>query len=328
MMAIEIREGALVPCARPVPELEEGEVLIRVAAAGVNRADILQRLGKYAPPSGVTDIPGLEVSGWIAGPDASGEPVCALLPGGGYAEYVRALRSLCLPVPAGLSMVEAAGLPEAAFTAWKALFDIGRLKPGESVLIHGGASGIGTLAVQIALAVGARVVSTAGGPQKCAIVRALGAARVVDYVAADPVQADFVTACREVTGGKGVDLVIDLAGGDWLARNLEALAFGGRHVSLAWMRGSKAELPVPVVMKKSLTLTGFMLRDRSREEKTALAQTVQKDLWPMIEAGRVRPVVHAAYPLPEVSKAHESMEKGQGVGKRILIVHRDNTAGL
>ncbi|HRC26415.1 MAG TPA: NAD(P)H-quinone oxidoreductase [Alphaproteobacteria bacterium] len=317
--AVKIRDRALSLCERPFPVPGTEEVLIRVAAAGVNRADLLQRLGRYPPPPGVTDIPGLEVSGWIMDEQGREEPVCALVPGGGYATHVCAPRALCLPVPSGLSMKEAAGLPEAAFTAWMALFVRGGLVPGESVLIHGGASGIGTLAVQIARSFGARVVTTAGGAGKCATVRALGAARVVDYKASDPAQADFVAACREETEGKGVALVVDLAGGDWLARNLDALAPGGRHISLAWMRGARAELPLSVLLRKGLTLSGFTLRDRPVAEKAAIARALLTDLWPLIESGSVRPVLQGVYSFSDAQRAHDSLERGEGVGKRILV---------
>jgi NADPH2:quinone reductase len=319
LRAVEIRDRVLSLCERPFPVPGTEEVLIRVAAAGVNRADLLQRLGRYPPPPGVTDIPGLEVSGWTTGGQGREQPVCALVPGGGYATYVCAPRALCLPVPSGLSMREAAGLPEAAFTAWMALFVRGGLVSGESVLIHGGASGIGTLAVQIARSFGAHVVTTAGGAEKCAAVQALGAARVVDYKASNPAQADFVAACREETGGKGIDLVVDLAGGDWLARNLEALAPGGRYISLAWMRGAKAELPLPVLLRKGLTLGGFTLRDRPVAEKAAIARALLKGLWPLIESGTVRPVLQGVYSFSDAQRAHDSLERGEGIGKRILV---------
>jgi NADPH2:quinone reductase len=323
MAAIEIaRPGGpevLTPTARPVPAPGRGEVLIRVAAAGVNRPDILQRLGLYPMPPGVTDIPGLEVAGEVAAVGegvsglAVGDAVCALLAGGGYAEWATAPAPQVLPVPAGLSMVEAAGLPETVFTVWTNVFERGALKPGESLLVHGGTSGIGTTAIQIAAALGSTVYATAGSPEKARACERLGAARGIDYRT-----EDFVAVVEQATGGRGVDVVLDMVGGDYLPRNLACLAPDGRHVSIAFLRGSKVELDLNPVMRKRLTLTGSTLRPRTVEQKGAIAAAVRERVWPLVEAGSVRPVVHATFPLADAAKAHALMETSAHVGKIVL----------
>jgi len=325
MTAVEItRPGGgpdvLKPTRRPVPQPGNGEVLIKVAAAGVNRPDVLQRLGLYPMPPGVTDIPGLEVAGTIAalGPGADGfkvgDPVCALLAGGGYAEWAVAPVPQVLPVPKGLSPVEAAGLPETVFTVWTNVFERGALKPGESLLVHGGTSGIGTTAVQLAAALGSTVFATAGSDEKARACEGFGAKRGINYRT-----EDFVQVVKAETGGRGVDVVLDMVGGDYFPRNLECLTVEGRHVSIASLRGAKAEFPIPVVMAKRLTITGSTLRPRTVEQKGAIARAVRATVWPLIEAGRVRVPVHATFPLAEAAKAHALMESSTHIGKIILL---------
>jgi NADPH2:quinone reductase len=319
MKAIEIADGALRLCARPVPRPEAGQVLIRVAAAGINRPDLMQRAGKYPPPPGASDLPGLEVAGTIAASAApewkEGDAVCALLAGGGYAEYATAPAGQCLPIPAGLTTVEAAALPETVFTVWNNLFVRGRLRAGETALIHGGASGIGTMAIQMAVAFGATPLVTAGTEEKCAACRALGAALAVNYR-----EADFVAAVLEYTKGNGADAVLDMVGGDYLPRNLDCLAPDGRHISIATQRGGRAELDIVKIMQKRLTLTGSTLRPRPVAEKAALAQGLREQVWPLIEAGRIRPLIHKTFPLAQAQAAHELMESGEHTGKVVLIV--------
>src|SRR3954452_9058731 len=270
MIAIDPAEAGgpdvLQPVERPVPEAGPGEVLIAVAAAGVNRPDVMQRRGLYPPPPGAPTIPGLEVAGTIAGGLRDGEAVCALVAGGGYAQYCVAPEGQCLPVPAGFSMVEAAALPETFFTVWTNLFQRGGAKAGETALVHGGTSGIGTTAILLGRLFGVTIVVTAGTPQKCARALEIGAAHAIDYKA-----EDFVDAVRRLTGGRGVDIVLDMVGGDYVPRNLECLAEEGRHVSIAVQRGAKAEIPIWLVMAKRLTLTGSTLRARSAEFKAGLA---------------------------------------------------------
>lgn len=310
MRAIEIHGGALGEGRRPRPEPGAGEVLIRVAAAGVNRADLLQKQGKYPPPPGASDVPGLEVSGHIV---ETGERVCALLAGGGYAEYVAAPRALCLPVPEGMALPLAAALPEAVFTVWKNLFVLGGLRAGQTALIHGGASGIGTMAIAMVRAFGARALVTAGGAEKCAVCRALGADLAVDYKA-----EDFVAAIQDFTGGRGVEVVLDMVGGDYIARDLEVLAYGGRHVSIAWQGGVKAEIPVPVLMKKNLILTGSTLRDRPLAEKAALADEIRAKVWPRVRDGALTPRIFRSFPLAQAEEALALLESGGVIGKLIL----------
>lgn len=307
------------PAQVAVPTPGPGEVLIKVAAAGVNRPDVLQRQGRYDPPPGASVLPGLEVAGEIVaigeGVDdwRVGDKICALLAGGGYAEYAVAPAGQVLPIPKGLSMAEAAGLPETVFTVWTNVFERGALKQGESLLVHGGASGIGSTAVQLAKALGARVFATAGDDDKCRAVERLGAELCVNYRL-----QDFVAEIKAATGGRGVDVVLDMVGGDYIARNIELLAPDGRHVSIAFLQGPKATLNMFPVMTKRLTLTGSTLRARSVAEKTRLAQAVRKNVWPLIKAGTFRPVVHATFPLAQAADAHRMMEASTHIGKIIL----------
>jgi putative PIG3 family NAD(P)H quinone oxidoreductase len=325
MIAIEItKPGApevLVPADRPMPTADAGGVLIKVAAAGVNRPDLMQRLGKYPPPPGASDIPGLEVAGTVervgAGVDAfrPGDPVCALLAGGGYAEYCAAPALQCLPLPAPLSVVEAAAVPETFFTVWTNVFERGRLKRGESLLVHGGSSGIGTTAIQLAHALGARVFATAGSAEKCAACERLGAERAVNYR-----EDDFVAVIRESTGGKGVDVILDMVGGDYFPRNIDLLAAEGRLVQIATLRGSKAEIVLPAIMQRRLTITGSTLRARSIAEKGAIASAVREHVWPLLESGRVKPVVFRTFPFRDAAAAHRLLESGEHIGKVVLTI--------
>jgi NADPH2:quinone reductase len=307
--------------AHPVPGVAAEEVLIRVAAAGVNRPDLLQRQGKYAPPPGAPDTPGLEVAGTIAAIGTSvsgwaiGDQVCALVSGGGYAEYCAAPAVQCLPVPRGFSMVEAAAMPETFFTVWTNVFDRGRLQAGETILIHGGASGIGTTAVMLARAFGATVYATAGTAQKCAACERLGAARAINYRT-----EDFVEVVRAATGGAGVHVVLDMVGGDYVSRNLEVLAVEGRLVQIAFLRGQRVEVNLAPLMQKRLTFTGSTLRPRTSEQKGAIARSLQQHVWPRLERGELRPVIHATFPLERASDAHAMLEAGEHVGKIVLVV--------
>ena len=325
MWAVEIASpgppDVLRPVRRPVPAPGPGEVLVRVAAAGVNRPDLLQRAGHYPPPPGASDIPGLEIAGTVAalGEGAAGwsvdEPVTALVSGGGYAEYCTAPAGLCLPVPHGLDVAEAAALPETTFTVWTNVFERGRLAPGETLLVHGGSSGIGTTAIQMARAFGARVIVTAGTSEKCKACLSLGAERAIDYK-----HEDFVAEVREATGGRGVDVLLDMVGAPYLARNLECLAVEGRLVQIGVQQGPKAELNLLSVMQKRLTVTGSTLRPRTVSEKARIAAAVRERVWPKIETGQIRPVVHARLPLAEAREAHRIMEEGAHIGKLVLLV--------
>lgn len=325
MIAIRAREPGgpevLVPVEYPVPELKPGHVLIKVVAAGVNRPDVLQRRGRYAPPPGASDIPGLEVSGTVVacGPGVtslrSGDQVCALVSGGGYAEYCLAPAPQCLPIPGGVDLVHAAGIPETTFTVWTNVFERGRLRSGESLLVHGGSSGIGTTAIQIARALGARVFATAGTKAKCAACEGLGAELAIDYK-----ETDFVGAVQLKTEGRGVDVVLDMIGADYLQRNLACLAVEGRLVHIGQLGGARGEIDLSPILMRRLTLTGSTLRPRSIEEKGALADAVRQHVWPLFESGAVRVVVHATYPLAMASEAHRVMESSAHVGKLILTV--------
>lgn len=305
---------------RPVPLPGAGEVLIRVASAGVNRPDILQRNGMPLPP-GVTDVLGLEVSGTVvalgAGVEfpAVGSPVMALLNGGGYADYCVARAELCLSVPETLPLAQAAGVPEASFTVWHNLFELGRLQPGETVLIHGAASGVGTFAIQCAQACGARVIATAGGSEKIAALRQLGVWRAINRHS-----EDFVAVVLAATEGRGVDVVLDNVGGDYVARNLSVLAPGGRHVSLSFMQGAKIELDLQLVMRKGLSLTSSTLRPKSVAEKMRLAQCISKHLLPLIAAGKVAPTLYQTLPLAQAADAHRILEANANIGKVLLQV--------
>jgi NADPH2:quinone reductase len=325
MTAIEIRRPGgpemLVPTIRPVPQPGPGEVLIRVAAAGVNRPDVLQRQGAYAPPPGASDIPGLEVAGEVvaSGSDLGwpgrGTKVMALVAGGGYAEYCVAPAAHCLPVPGPLGLLEASGIPETFFTVWTNVFDRAGLRPGENFLVHGGASGIGTTAIQMARQHGATVFATAGTEAKCAACVDLGATRAVNYR-----DNDFVMALRDATGGHGIDVILDMVGGDYTARNIALLRDQGRLVQIAFQKGAKAELDLNAVMRRRLTITGSTLRPRSVEEKGRIADALRRSVLPWIETGRVRPVIHATFDLCRAADAHAALEADQHVGKLILVV--------
>ena len=311
----------LKPARRPVPQPGEGEVLVRVAAAGVNRPDVMQRQGRYPPPPGASDLPGLEIAGEIValGPKVTGksvgDAVTALLPGGGYAAYAVAAAPLCLPVPQGISMVEAAAIPETFFTVWTNLFDRGRCKPGETVLIHGGTSGIGTTAIQLAAAWGARVFATAGSDDKARACERLGAVRGINYRT-----EDFVEVMRAQTGGKGVDVILDMVAGSYVPRNLDIAALEGRIVVISLLGGSRAEINMGLILTKRLTLTGSTLRARTVAQKAEVADAVHKNIWPLLSAGRVRPVIHATFPLAEAAEAHRLMETSNHIGKIVLTI--------
>ncbi|WP_326525104.1 NAD(P)H-quinone oxidoreductase [Sphingomonas sp.] len=311
----------LVPVTRPVPQPGTGEVLIRVAAAGVNRPDVLQRKGGYAPPPGTSSIPGLEVAGEIAAigdgvqRELLGQPVCALVAGGGYAEYCVAPVGQCLPVPAALSMVEAAALPETLFTVWTNLFERGFASEGDTVLVHGGTSGIGTMAIALCGLFGVGIIVTAGSREKVAAALALGATHAIDYRA-----EDFVERVREITGGRGVQVVLDMVGGDYVPRNLKCLAEDGRHVSIAVQGGMTATIPIFDVMRRRLTLTGSTLRNRDVSFKTLVADELARTVWPHVEAGRLKPVMDRSFPLAGAADAHRRMEAGDHVGKIVLTV--------
>ncbi len=323
MAVVEIREPGgpevLVPAERPVPAPGPGEVLIRVAAAGVNRPDVLQRQGGYPPPPGASDIPGLEIAGSVAalGPGiqglVEGDRVTALVTGGGYAEYCVAPSVQCLPVPAGLDLAEAAALPETFFTVWSNVFDRGGLTAGESFLVHGGSSGIGTTAIQLAKAMGARVFATAGSDAKCRACEELGAERGINYR-----EEDYVAVLKETAGG--VDLILDMVGGDYVARNIKALKPDGRLVYIAFLGGSKVEVDLLPVMLKRLTITGSTLRARSTDFKGEIAGKLAAQVWPLVEAGEVRPVMADRFPLARAADAHRLMESSAHIGKIVLTV--------
>jgi putative PIG3 family NAD(P)H quinone oxidoreductase len=310
-----------VPVERPRPSPAAGEVLIKVAAAGVNRPDVFQRRGRYPPPPGASDIPGLEVSGVVDEIGAEvrdfriGDAVCALVAGGGYAEYCTAPVPQCLPAPLGLDLVAAGAIPETFFTVWTNVFERGRLHAGESLLVHGGSSGIGTTAIQLARARGSRVYTTAGSPEKCAACERLGAERAIDYR-----REDFVAVVRELTGGRGVDVVLDMVGGDYFARNIDALAVEGRLVEIATLQGVKAELNIQTIMQRRLTITGSTLRARPVAEKGVIARAVHQHVWPLIESGAVKPIIHATFPLRAAAEAHRMMESSAHIGKLVLVV--------
>jgi NADPH2:quinone reductase len=306
---------------RPMPQPGDGEVLIRVAAAGVNRPDVVQRQGHYPPPPGASDLPGLEVAGTVTalGPNVTGisvgDEVTALLSGGGYAEYTTAAAAVCLPIPAGLSMVEAAALPENYFTVWTNLFERAGCKAGEDVLIHGGTSGIGTTAIQLAKAFGARVFATAGTHAKARFCESLGAVRGIDYRT-----EDFVEIVKNATDGKGVAVILDMVAGTYVQRNIEAAAVEGRIVVIAVQGGARAEIMMNKLMMKRLTLTGSTLRPRTVAQKALVAEGVRKNVWPLLAAKRVRPIIHASFPLAEASEAHRLMESSSHIGKIMLTV--------
>jgi NADPH:quinone reductase len=325
MRAIEIEKPGgpevLRPGERPRPEPKPHEILVKVAAAGVNRPDVLQRQGLYPVPPGASDLPGLEIAGEVLACGSSvkmwkpGDQVCALTHGGGYAEFCVTPEVQALPVPKGLTMVEAASLPETFFTVWSNVYDRGRLAPGETLLVQGGTSGIGVTAIQMAAATGNRVFATAGSAEKCAACVKLGAEKAFNYKT-----EDFAALVREATGGKGVDVILDMAAGDFVPKELKALADDGRLVFIAFLRGPKTELDVNEVMRRRLTLTGSTLRPRPVEFKGAVAASLRSRIWPLIEAGKIRPVIYKAFKLEEAAEAHRLMESGAHIGKLVLTL--------
>lgn len=325
MTAIEISEPGGPEVLRavevPVPQPGPEEVLIKVAAAGVNRPDAFQRQGAYPPPKGASPLPGLEIAGTVVraggavGDPAVGDEVCALVTGGGYAGYCVAPAPQCLPVPGPLSMVEAAAVPETFFTVWSNVFDRARLQAGESILIHGGSSGIGTTAIQLCKAMGARVFTTAGSDEKCTACTVLGAERAINYR-----REDFAVIVKELTGGRGVDVVLDMVGGDYIARDIDIMATEGRHVSIAFLRGAKIEVNMMKVMLKRLILTGSTLRARPVADKAAIAVALRDRVWPLLADGTLRPVIHSTFPLAEAAAAHALMESSAHIGKIVLTV--------
>jgi NADPH2:quinone reductase len=325
MRAVEIAAPggpeALRPTTRPTPRPSEGEILVRIAAAGVNRPDVFQRQGSYTPPPGASDLPGLEFAGEVValGPNATrhalGAHVAALVAGGGYAEYGVVHESNALPVPGGLTMVEAAAIPETYFTVWTNVFDRGRLRGGETLLVHGGASGIGTAAIQLAKAFGARVLTTVGSDDKARDCLRLGADLAINYR-----QEDFVAATLAATEGKGAELILDMVGGDYVARNYAAAAIDGRIVQISLLRGRRVEIDLHLIMSKRLTHTGSMLRPRAVAEKAAIAESLRQHVWPLLAAGRCKPVIDASFPLAEAAAAHRRIEDAAHVGKIVLTL--------
>jgi NADPH2:quinone reductase len=324
MIAIEARgsggPGVLVPAERPVPKPAAGEVLIKVEAAGINRPDVLQRQGLYPPPKGASELLGLEIAGTVAalGPGATrfklGDQVCALVNGGGYASFAVAPEATTLPMPKGLSMIEAAALPETVFTVWNNLFERGQLKRGDWLLIHGGASGIGTTAIQMAAAFGARAIVTVGSAEKAKACLALGATSAINYH-----EEDFVEAVRETTDGHGADVILDMVGGDYIERNLKSAALEGRIVQIAFLKGSKVELDLMRLMMRRLTLTGSTLRAQSAEAKARMAKAIEELVWPLIEAGKVKPVIDSTFPLKDAASAHARIDNPAHIGKIMLV---------
>lgn len=323
MRAIEIKEfggpEVLQACERPVPELKAGEILIKVHAAGVNRPDVFQRTGNYPVPPGASDLPGLEVAGEIVAGELGesgfrlGDLVCALVQGGGYAEFCAAPLAQCLPVPKGLSALEAAALPENYFTVWSNVFDRGQLSGEQSLLVQGGSSGIGVTAIQIARALGHRVFATAGSADKCRACEELGAERAINYKT-----EQFEDVVKELTGGRGVDVILDMVGGNYLPREIKALADDGRLVFIAQLGGSKGELDMGQVMRRRLTITGSTLRPRPVAFKAAIAANLRQHVWPLIEAGKIKPVIHHRFPLEQAGQAHAMMESSTHIGKIML----------
>lgn len=325
MTAVEITKPGgpevLCPTTRPVPTPGAADVLIRVAAAGVNRPDVFQRAGSYPPPPGQTDLPGLEVAGTVVAVGAEvtavavGDAVCALTPGGGYAEYCLAPAAHCLPVPAGMDLLSAAALPEGCFTVWHNVFQRAALKSGETFLVHGGSSGIGTAAIQMAKAFGARVVTTAGSAEKCDACSGLGADRAINYRT-----EDWPTAVAEFTGRKGVDVILDMVGGDYIQKNIDALNWDGRLAIIAFLKGPKAELNLQRFMVKRQTMTGSTMRAQSDAVKARMAAEIREQVWPKVAAGQIKPVVYKTFPLAEAAAAHALMESSAHIGKIMLSV--------
>jgi NADPH2:quinone reductase len=309
------------PATRPLPVPGRGEVLVKVAAAGVNRPDVMQRQGRYPPPPGASDLPGMEIAGEVValGADVKevslGDQITSLLPGGGYAEYAVAAAPLCLPIPEGLTLVQAAALPETFMTVWTNLFERGHCKAGDVVLVHGGTSGIGTTAIQLATAWGARVYATAGTAEKARACEQLGAVRGIDYKT-----EDFVAVMKEATAGKGVDITLDMVAGSYVQRNFEIAAVEGRIVTISLLGGARAEINMGMMLAKRLTLTGSTLRPRTVAQKAAVARAVRDNAWPLLAAGKVRPVIHATFPLAQACDAHRLMESSQHIGKIVLTV--------
>ena len=325
MRVIEIKEpGApevLVVGERPEPKPAPGEVLIKVAAAGINRPDVFQRLGNYAPPPGASDIPGLEVSGEIVGGDVAGsafkvgDQVCALVAGGGYAQYCVAPVAQCMPIPAGLSLIQAAGLPETYFTVWSNVFDRGALSGEETLLVHGGASGIGTTAIQLATALGHRVFATVGSDERVKAVEALGAVKGINYKT-----QDFVEEIKALTDNRGVDVILDMVAGDYIGRDIKCLADDGRIVIIATLGGTKSSFNASELMRRRLTVTGSTLRPRPVAFKGDIAQKLQSKVWPLLSSGKIKPIIYATMPLEEAAKGHAMMEAGEQIGKIIMTV--------
>jgi len=311
----------LVPVSRPVPQPGPGEVLVKVAAAGVNRPEVMQRKGQYPPPPGAPSILGMEIAGKVvavgegAPREMLGQPVCALIAGGAYAEYAVAPHGQCLPVPPAISMVEAAAIPETLFTVWSNVFDRAYAMEGEWILVHGGTSGIGTMAIHLANLFGLTIIVTAGTDEKCEAAKRIGADFAINYKT-----DDFVARVREITGGKGVNIVLDMVGGDYVPRNLQCLAEDGRHVSIAVQGGMQATIPIFEIMRKRLVLTGSTLRPRSVEFKSLLADEIHRIVWPFVAEGRLRPVIDATFPLADSASAHARMESGDHVGKIVLTI--------
>jgi NADPH:quinone reductase len=325
MRCIEISKPGgpevLVPAERPTPSPKANEILVKVAAAGVNRPDVLQRMGKYPVPPGASELPGLEIAGEVAacGPGVTqwkpGDAVCALVAGGGYAEYCVAPEVQALPIPRGLTPAQAASLPETFFTVWSNVYDRAALKPGESLLVQGGSSGIGVTAIQMAAALGNRVFATAGSDEKCAACVKLGADKAINYRT-----QDFGAEIKAATGGKGVNVILDMVGGDYVPRELKCLADDGRLVFIAVLGGWKTELDISEVLRRRLTLTGSTLRPRPVEFKGAVARSMREKIWPLIEAGKIKPVIYKTFPLAQASEAHKLMESSQHIGKLVLAI--------
>lgn len=325
MIAIEIIEPGgpevLKAVQRPMPKPCDDELLIKVEAAGVNRPDVMQRQGRYPPPPGASDIPGLEIAGTVVGVGKRvssarlGDRVCALISGGGYAEYASAHESLCLPIPVGFTYQQAAALPEAFFTVWSNVFDRGRLSSGETLLVHGGSSGIGTTAIQLAKDFGANVIVTAGSEAKCRFCLELGAQAAIQYR-----EQDFVEEVAKITGGSGVDLVLDMIGGDYFQRNLKCLAEEGRLVQIAVQNGAQAVINLLPILFKRLTITGSTLRARDTRFKAEIARNLRQKVWPLLDSGRIKPIIHQSFPLTEAAEAHALMESSRHIGKIILTV--------
>ena len=325
MIAIEITESGtpevLKPTQCPVPTPSAGEVLIKVAAAGINRPDIMQRKGLYPPPPGASDIPGLEIAGTVVAIGENptrlkeGDQVCALVTGGGYAEYCLASADLCLPVPRDMGLSEAAALPETFFTVWSNVFNRARLAAGETLFVHGGTSGIGTTAIQLAKAFDAKVFVTAGTEAKCRFCTELGADAAINYN-----EQDFAEEIRQLTSGKGVNVILDMIGGDYFPRNLKCMAFDARLVQIALQKGATSEIDLLPIMLKRLTITGSTLRARDTAFKADIAKNLLENVWPLLDYGQIKPIIHATFPLREAAQAHALMESGQHIGKIILTV--------